>query len=120
MSNELSVNTDGLTDAIPGLSALQERADGITSALVDRLNDLGAPWGGDEAGDQFFGQYNGPKNQLVAGISGIGNVIGDVVEGVNTMAKGFAQTEEENTASIQLGDDGGTTGTGDTGASGDR
>ncbi|MFE2422675.1 WXG100 family type VII secretion target [Streptomyces hokutonensis] len=96
-----SVDTEQLEQAAPQMQELAGRIRSIATKLDGRLESLGACWGDDESGRQFLEQYAEPKRQLSAGITGAGNVLDSTVEGIRTMAKGFAQTEEQNVETLR-------------------
>ncbi|WP_427924628.1 WXG100 family type VII secretion target [Streptomyces sp. cg40] len=96
-----SVDTEQLEQAAPQMQELAGRIRSIATKLEGRLESLGACWGDDESGRQFLEQYAEPKQQLSAGITGAGNVLDSTVDGIRTMAKGFAQTEEQNVETLR-------------------
>jgi uncharacterized protein YukE len=118
VSDQVSVNTDGLLAAAPGLSDLAGRVRDVYTSLAATLDELGQPWGDDQTGEAFVANYQDPKEQLLTGIDSTGSVLSSTADGVVTMAKGFAQTEAENQAAIKLGSESGGGSTGRTGASG--
>ncbi|MBK6014469.1 WXG100 family type VII secretion target [Streptomyces sp. MBT53] len=96
-----SVDTERLEQAAPQMQELAGRIRSIATKLDGRLESLGACWGDDESGRQFLEQYAEPKRQLSDGITGAGNVLDSTVEGIRTMAKGFARTEEQNVETLR-------------------
>jgi uncharacterized protein YukE len=118
VSDQVSVNTDGLLAAAPGLNDLASRVRDVYTALSARLDELGQPWGDDQTGEAFLANYQDPKEQLLTGIDSTGSVLGSTADGVVTMAKGFAQTEAENRAAINLGSESGGGNPGSTGRTG--
>lgn len=96
-----SVDTERLEQAVPQMQELAGRIRSIATKLDGRLEALGACWGDDESGRQFLEQYAEPKRQLSAGITGAGNVLDSTVDGVRTMARGFARTEEQNVETLR-------------------
>ncbi|WP_089099952.1 WXG100 family type VII secretion target [Streptomyces hyaluromycini] len=95
-----SVDTARLGQSAPQMQELAARIRSIATKLDGRLESLGACWGDDESGRQFLEQYAEPKRQLSAGITGVGNVLDSTVDGIRTMAKGFARTEEANVEAL--------------------
>ena len=96
-----SVDTERLDQAAPQMQELAGRIRSIATKLDGRLEALGACWGDDESGRQFLEQYAEPKRQLSSGITGAGNVLDSTVDGVRTMARGFARTEEQNVETLR-------------------
>jgi len=62
---EVSVNTDGMLAAAPGLYDLANKLTSAVGELTNRLSELGAPWGGDETGQQFVSKYQSPADQVI-------------------------------------------------------
>jgi uncharacterized protein YukE len=91
-----SVDTDGLGQSAPHVHELAGRIRSIGTKLQGRLNALGECWGDDENGRQFLEQYSEPGHQLIRGIADTGDVLDSAVDGIQTMAKGFQQTEDQN------------------------
>ena len=108
--DEVSVNTDGMLAAAPGLYDLANRLTSAVGELTNRLSELGAPWGGDETGQQFVSKYQSPADQVIDGARSAASVLQSTADGVVTMAKGFDGTEQENKASIKVGNDNGGNG----------
>ncbi|MEU5095069.1 WXG100 family type VII secretion target [Streptomyces sp. NPDC020996] len=96
-----SVDTERLEQAAPQMQELAARIRSIATKLDGRLESLGACWGDDESGRQFREQYAEPKRQLSAGITAAGAVLDSTVDGIRTMAKGFARTEEHNVEALR-------------------
>ncbi|GGN05984.1 WXG100 family type VII secretion target [Streptomyces fuscichromogenes] len=96
-----SVDTARLGQSAPQMVELAARIRSIATKLDGRLESLGACWGDDESGRQFLEQYAEPKRQLSEGIMGAGNVLDSTVDGISTMAKGFARTEEANVEALR-------------------
>ncbi|MET9915249.1 hypothetical protein ABZZ74_53040 [Streptomyces sp. NPDC006476] len=92
----LGVDTGAIAAAVAPTREMAQRILDVKSALVARLSELGAPWGDDETGRQFLEQYQGGKNDLLAGFEGASEVLRSMADGVDTMAKGFQWTEEQN------------------------
>ncbi|MEW1773107.1 WXG100 family type VII secretion target [Streptomyces sp. NPDC086777] len=108
-----SVDTARLDGAAPQMLELAGRIRSIATKLDGRLEALGACWGDDESGRQFLEQYAEPRRQLGEGITGVGNVLDSTVDGIRTMAKGYARTEEANVEALRAitpSTDSGTTG----------
>ncbi|WP_217553122.1 WXG100 family type VII secretion target [Streptomyces sp. GbtcB6] len=98
--NTFSVDTARLGQSAPQMQELAARIRSIATKLDGRLESLGACWGDDESGRQFLEQYAEPKRQLSKGITGVGNVLDSTVDGIRTMAKGYARTEEANVEAL--------------------
>jgi uncharacterized protein YukE len=106
MDEQLSVNTDGLLDAVPGINELADHVGNVLTNLQDKLGALGQPWGDDKTGQAFLAQYQGPRQKLESALANTQSVLRSTADGVETMAKGFAATEEQNQASIITGGEG--------------
>ncbi|MEU2424740.1 WXG100 family type VII secretion target [Streptomyces sp. NPDC007851] len=96
-----SVDTARLGQSAPQMQELAARIRSVATELDGRLEALGACWGDDESGRQFLEQYAEPRRQLSAGITGVGSVLDSTVDGIRTMAKGFARTEEANVEALR-------------------
>ncbi|MCG7202649.1 WXG100 family type VII secretion target [Streptomyces arenae] len=96
-----SVDTARLSQSAPQMQELAARIRSVATKLDGRLEALGACWGDDESGRQFLEQYAEPKRQLSEGITGAGHVLDSTVDGIRTMAKGFARTEEANVEALR-------------------
>ncbi|MGW3121592.1 WXG100 family type VII secretion target [Streptomyces sp. NPDC001107] len=96
-----SVDTERLDQAAPQMQELAARIRSIATKLDGRLESLGACWGDDESGRQFLEQYAEPKQQLSEAITGVGDVLDSTVDGIRTMAKGFARTEEQSIEAVR-------------------
>ncbi|MEU3341160.1 hypothetical protein [Streptomyces sp. NPDC006668] len=92
----VAVDTGAIAAAVAPTREMAQRILDAKSALLARLSELGAPWGDDETGWQFLEHYQGPKNDLLAGFEGASEVLRSMADGVDTMAKGFQWTEEQN------------------------
>jgi uncharacterized protein YukE len=100
---EVSVDTDAMTNAASSILDLTGQFQGIYSRLSARLGEAGKAWGDDATGQAFEANYNQPKTSVLNGLSGSAQALDSTYQGVTTMAKGFADTEAENKASIHLG-----------------
>lgn len=96
-----SVDTARLDRSAPQMQELAGRIRSIATKLDARLESLGPCWGDDESGRQFLEQYAEPKRQLSDGITGVSDVLHSTVDGIRTMAKGFARTEEQNIEAVR-------------------
>ncbi len=95
------MDTARLGQSAPQMQELAARIRSVATRLDGRLEALGACWGDDESGRQFLEQYAEPRRQLSEGITGVGNVLDSTVDGIRTMAKGFARTEEANVEALR-------------------
>jgi uncharacterized protein YukE len=98
--NQLSVNTDGIASAVPGVVDIGNQIAGVLTTLQGTLAGLGEPWGDDGPGQAFAAQYHGPRQQIEDTLSSSRDVLHSTADGITTMAKGFAVTEEQNDASV--------------------
>jgi hypothetical protein len=114
MSNDsFSADTDGLHEQIPFVQELAANFRAIGTNLQAKLDALGPCWGPDAGGQEFYGQYAEPRDQILEGTSDTGDVLDSTVDGIKTMAVQLAHMEDENEASARqlmpspIGDTGG-------------
>lgn len=113
-----SVDTDGLSRAVPGVQGMADRIVGVGSGLEGTLRALGAFWGDDAIGEEFLKGYAASRDQLLDGVQGSGAVVRSTAEGIGAMAKGFARLEDDNVmglrglSGVSAGDDAGVVGKG--------
>jgi len=100
-SNSFSVNTDGLHNQIPYMQELAEQVRGIGTGLQARIEELGDCWGDDDTGQQFYNQYATPRDQILEGVSGTGDVLDSTADGIKTMATQYQQLEDENVFAVR-------------------
>jgi uncharacterized protein YukE len=93
--NYFAVDTDALAQAAPEIRRLAQRINRLNSKLESGVNALGECWGNDRNGQQFAKQYVKPKTQLLIGLGKASKVLDSMADGVETMSKGFARTEEQ-------------------------
>ena len=107
MGNSYSVNTDGIESARPGWSDIGYRINGALSKFFSVQSRTGACWGSnDPYGKAFYAQYGGPADQVLSTAESAAPAAENTADGLGTMAKGFASTEENNRASIVSPDSG--------------
>ncbi len=92
--NYFAVDTDALAKAAPEIEKLARRIHAVNAKLQARTSAVGQCWGDDENGQRFAKQYLRPKSQMLKGIDKASKVLDSVADGVKTMSKGFAKTEE--------------------------
>ena len=100
-SNYLAVDPDGLAKNAPNVRAYSDQMRQVVTRLQSRLGELGDCWGDDPMGKAFEEQYVTPRDQMISGLQGIVDVLDSTADGLETMAKGFHATEEQNTASAR-------------------
>ncbi|MDI5963747.1 WXG100 family type VII secretion target [Streptantibioticus silvisoli] len=96
-----SVNTEGLHRQLPYVENLAERFRGIGTSLQGRLGELGECWGDDTTGEQFFGQYEAPREQMFQGIGDSADVLDSTAQGIDTMARNYERLEDENVTAVR-------------------
>jgi uncharacterized protein YukE len=102
MSNDaFSVNTDGLHEQMPYMQELAMNIRSVGTNLQARLDELGDCWGGDATGQQFITQYGTPRDQILGGVSDVGDVLDSTSQGIDTMAVQFDRLEQENIAVVR-------------------
>jgi WXG100 family type VII secretion target len=100
-SNYFAVDPDGLAKNAPNVRAYSDQMRAVFTRLQSRLNELGDCWGDDPMGKAFEEQYRTPRDQMVSGLQGIADVLDSTADGLETMAKGFHQTEEQAAATAR-------------------
>ncbi len=96
----ISVDAEGLLRAVPAVRALGERAGGVGSALAGQLTAAGPVWGDDAVGQAFAAAYLPAADDLVRALLGMRDVLLSTADGLETMARGYARTEEQNRAAV--------------------
>ncbi|MFF4799266.1 WXG100 family type VII secretion target [Streptomyces sp. NPDC001351] len=107
-SDYFAVDPDRLAKNAPQVRAFSDQMRQVLSQLETRMNELGDCWGDDPMGKAFAEQYVTPRDQMVEGLQGIVEVLDSTADGLETMAKGFHQTEEQAKATahgLQRGTD---------------
>lgn len=99
--NSFSVDTEGLNNQIPYMRELAEGFRSVGTSLQATLDALGECWGQDATGQQFFGQYDNPRQEWIEGISGTSDVVDSTADGVRTMAVQFDRLEQRNVAAVK-------------------
>ncbi|NUR01124.1 MAG: WXG100 family type VII secretion target [Streptomyces sp.] len=94
-SDYFAVDPDRLAKNAPQVRAFSDQMRQVLSQLESRMNELGDCWGDDPMGKAFAQQYLTPRDQMVEGLQGIVDVLDSTADGLETMAKGFHQTEEQ-------------------------
>jgi uncharacterized protein YukE len=101
--DEVSVNTQGMSNAIPGFEALVGRVGSASSTFASRLAEAGAAWGGDATGKAFANSYLSANENLKDALPGVANVLRSGDERMTTSVKGYVGTNDQNNAAIDLG-----------------
>jgi hypothetical protein len=105
--DKVSVNTQGMSNAIPGFDALVGRVGSASSTFAGRLADAGAAWGGDATGKAFAKSYLPANENLKDALPGVANVLRSGEERMETSVKGYVGTNDQNNAAVGLGSDDG-------------
>ncbi|KUN92550.1 WXG100 family type VII secretion target [Streptomyces caeruleatus] len=100
-SDYFAVDPEGLAKNAPNMRAYSDQMRQVLTRLQSRLNELGDCWGDDPMGKAFAEQYLTPRDQMFSGLQGLVDVLDSTADGLETMAKGFHQTEEQNTATAR-------------------
>jgi uncharacterized protein YukE len=111
MSDYFAVDPEGLAKNAPNVRAFSDQLLGVVSRLQSGLASLGECWGDDPMGQAFAAQYLRPRDEMFDGLNGIVSVLDSTADGLQTMAKGFAQTEDQNVATASSLIHGGDTST---------
>ncbi|QKZ15960.1 WXG100 family type VII secretion target [Streptomyces chartreusis] len=96
-SNYFAVDPDSLAKNAPNVRAYSDQMRQVVTRLETRLRELGDCWGDDPMGKTFAEQYVSPRDQMIEGLKGIVDVLDSTADGLQTMAKGFHATEDQNT-----------------------
>ncbi|MGW3118217.1 WXG100 family type VII secretion target [Streptomyces sp. NPDC001107] len=94
-SDYFAVDPDRLAKNAPQVRAFSDQMRQVLGQLESRMNELGDCWGDDPMGKAFAQQYLTPRDQMIDGLKGIVDVLDSTADGLETMAKGFHQTEEQ-------------------------
>ncbi|KUO09355.1 hypothetical protein [Streptomyces sp. DSM 15324] len=101
MSRRLSIDTDGVGAGATGLRAAAAQLASIISTLDSGVDAQHQPWGDDKIGQGFAGQWVPSKNDLLDSGRDLARVLESAADGIETMAKGFTATEDENIDSLR-------------------
>ncbi|PWI42166.1 hypothetical protein [Streptomyces sp. ICBB 8177] len=93
---EFYVDTEGLGEQLPYVQQLAGRFRDVSKTLSDRLDDLGECWGTGPTGQQFYGQYAQPKEQVLDATGQMADVVDSMHDGIQTMAVNLDRMENEN------------------------
>jgi uncharacterized protein YukE len=105
--DEVSVNTEGMSDAIRGFLAVVSQVGSASSRFNSRLAEAGPAWGGDATGKAFASNYLSANKNLKDTLPGVATVLSSGAERLTTSVKGYVGTSERNNAAIDLGSDDG-------------
>ncbi|MGW1029008.1 WXG100 family type VII secretion target [Streptomyces sp. NPDC002577] len=100
-SNYFAVDPDGLAKNAPNVRAYSDQMRQVVTRLQTRLDELGNCWGDDPMGKSFEEQYLTPRDQMISGLLGVVDVLDSTADGLETMAKGFHATEDQNTSAAR-------------------
>jgi uncharacterized protein YukE len=100
-SSYFAADPDSLAKTAPYVRAYSDLMRQVVTRLESRLAELGDCWGDDSMGKAFEEQYRTPRDQMISGLHGIADVLDSTADGLETMAKGFQQTEDQNTATAR-------------------
>jgi uncharacterized protein YukE len=101
VSDYLAVDPDALAKNAPHVRAFSDQMRNVVTRLQGRLDSLGDCWGDDPMGKAFATNYLNPRDQMFDGLSGLVDVLDSTADGLETMAKGFTQTEDQNVATAR-------------------
>jgi len=96
MSEPFFVDTHGIARNMSGFRELGNQVRVASEYLHGNLEELGACWGEDSSGRQFAEQYLPAKDQMADGTRALYTVLQSTADGIETMARGFARTEQRN------------------------
>lgn len=101
MSDYFAVDPEGLAKNAPNVRAFADQMRSVVTRLQSGLDSFGECWGNDAMGKAFATQYLTPRDQMISGLSGVADVLDSTADGLETMSKGFAQTEAQNVANAR-------------------
>ncbi|MBC9731321.1 WXG100 family type VII secretion target [Streptomyces sp. TRM68367] len=109
MSDYFAVDPESLARNAPHVRAYSDQFREFVGRLQSGLDSCGECWGDDPMGKAFASQYLNPRDEMLKGLNGTVDVLDSTGDGLETMAKGFAQTEDQNVANARrLGGSGDT------------
>lgn len=101
MPDYFAVDPESLAKDAPNMRAFSDQVRGIVTRLQGGLDSLGECWGTDPMGRAFANNYLSPRDEIFTGLSGMADVLDSTADGMENMAKGFADTEATNVASAR-------------------
>jgi uncharacterized protein YukE len=96
MSDYFEVDPESLAKNAPNVRAFSNQFLEFVGRLQSGLDSCGECWGDDPMGKAFANQYLNPRDEMLKGLHGTVDVLNSTADGLETMAKGFAQTEDQN------------------------
>lgn len=99
-SEPFSVDTEGLHLQMPYMETLGAHFKSLHADLQARLDGIGDCWGHDATGKEFYSHYADPRDGILDGINGIGDVVINTSVGIKTMSVQFERLEDANIAGI--------------------
>jgi|SRR5215475_5510783 len=96
MSEPFFVDTHGISRGMPGFRELADQVRSASEYLHGNLEALGDCWGDDSSGRHFAEQYLPAKDQMADGTRELYTVLESTADGIETMARGFTHTEQQN------------------------
>lgn len=78
----------------------------VLSTLRTTLESGGEPWGTDDLGQKFGGEYTGPANQGFASLAGLGTALANVANQLVAQADAYDQLEEQISGAFNSVDSG--------------
>ena len=90
----LNIHTEDLKAAAPVFRQQSQKLSKSLSTLISKLDEVGKPWGEDEAGEKFGSKYRPNQRELerAAGVLVLGLV--SVYEAIDDMADGHIENEK--------------------------
>jgi hypothetical protein len=97
MSETTSVDTDQMTKVMPQVDELENRLAAANNGLVADATPLENAAGDDAAGKAFYDAYSTARDQITGATRDLQTITASIRDGINTMVRGYTQTEEDNT-----------------------
>ncbi|MGN2637323.1 hypothetical protein ACWEKT_11760 [Nocardia takedensis] len=83
MTDRIEIDPEGLANAADVTEILEDGVRGVGARLRGKLEALetadGLPWGDDKMGDQFVANYKPARDNLLGGMDGIAEMLGQFV-----------------------------------------
>jgi len=94
MTDGFQVDPAALARHAADFPALADRAGRIHGELAAALDAAGRCWGDDAAGNAFAAGHEAPAGQTLDELGGLAGRLGEVGDGLTTMARAYQQSDQ--------------------------